>query len=171
MISFLKKGKEAEYLLCELFQIFGETKMSSENEDIYEHWDFSFTIKVDVKTMKKLNRNDEDYNEDIHWIELRNVHGNKGWVHGKAQVIAFETKETWILVERPKLIELLDSKIIDKENFVTSPQLYRIYRRSNRKDAVVLINTQDLKDVSFLNISKKKLEQKYSKLKSLENTL
>lgn len=171
MISFLKKGKEAEYLLCELFKIFGETQMSSEQEDIHEHWDFSFTIKVDVKTMKKLNRNDEDYNEDIHWIELRNVHGNKGWVHGKAQVIAFETKETWILVERPKLIELLDKKIVDKENFVTSPQLYRIYRRSNRKDAVVLVNTQDLKEISFLNISKKKLEDQYSKLKKLENTL
>jgi hypothetical protein len=171
MISFLKKGKEAEYLLCELFQIFGETKMSSENEDIYEHWDFSFTIRVDVKTMKKLNRNDEDYNENIHWIELRNVHGKRGWVHGNAQVIAFETKLAWILVERPKLIELLDEKIIDKENFVTTPQLYRIYRRSNRKDAVVLVNTSDLKNESFLILDKLKLEDKYKKMKELQNLL
>jgi hypothetical protein len=171
MISFLKKGKEAEYLLCELFKIFGETKMASEYEDIHEHWDFSFTINIDVKTMKKLNRNDEDYNEDIHWLELRNVHGKKGWVHGKAQVIAFETKKSWILVERPRLIELLDSKIIDKENFVTSPKLYRIYRRSNRKDAIVLVFTNDLKNISFLDIDKEKLNNKYNKMKELENIL
>ena len=171
MISFLKKGKEAEYLLCEFFKIFGETKMASEHEDINEHWDFSFNIRIDVKTMKKLNRNDEDYNEDIHWIELRNVHGNKGWVHGKAQVIAFETKRSWILVERPRLIELLDSKILDKENFVTSPELYRIYRRSNRNDAVVLVPTNDLKDSSFLILDKNEIQSKYNKMQELKNTL
>ena len=145
--------------------------MASEHEDINEHWDFSFNIRIDVKTMKKLNRSDEDYNEDIHWIELRNVHGNKGWVHGKAQVIAFETKRSWILVERPRLIELLDSKILDKENFVTSPELYRIYRRSNRKDAVVLVPTNDLKDSSFLILDKNKIHSKYNKMQELENTL
>lgn len=171
MISFLKKGKEAEYLLCEIFKIFGETRMASDHEDIHEHWDFSFNIHIDVKTMKKLNRNDEDYNEEIHWIELRNVHGKRGWVHGKAQIIAFETKRAWILVERPVLIELLDSKIIDKENFVTSPELYRIYRRSNRKDAVVLVKTTDLKDISFLILDKHKIESKYKKMQELENSL
>ena len=145
--------------------------MASEHEDIHEHWDFSFNIRIDVKTMKKLNRNDEDYNEDIHWIELRNVHGNKGWVHGKAQVIAFETKGSWILVERPRLIELLDSKILDKENFVTSPELYRIYRRSNRNDAVVLVPTNDLKDSSFLILDKNEIQSKYNKMQELKNTL
>ena len=74
-----------------------------------------------------------------------------------------------------KLINLLDSnkdeKIIDKENFVTTPQLYRIYRRSNRKDAVVLVNTSDLKIVSFLILDKLKLEDKYKKMKNLKNLL
>jgi hypothetical protein len=171
MISFLKKGKEAEYLLCEIFKIFGETRMASDYEDIHEHWDFSFNIHIDVKTMKKLNRNDENYNEDIHWIELRNVHGKQGWIHGKAQVIAFETKRAWILVERPKLIEMLDEKILDIDNYVTSPQLYRIYRRSNRKDAVVLVNTKDIKDIAFLILDKNKLEEKYKRMRELENIL
>ena len=55
-------------------------------------------VKVDVKALKRTNRNDNDVDENIHWVEIRNVRGKKGWLYGDSGLIAFETKDYFVFV-------------------------------------------------------------------------
>ncbi len=134
----------------------GVTKSSSVQNRL-EHWDFlleqtaeckdnmlsniiisqdgisseSKSIKVDVKSMKKINRTDEFCQQRLVWIEMSGNGTNKGWLYGSlADIIAFETINTFVLVSRLKLIEFVD-KNVNKEMFVKTPSnaLYCMYNR------------------------------------------
>ena len=125
------------------FQISKATK----NQDIYEHWDFKVNKSlVDVKGLKKVSRSDGNYNYDIAWLEIQNVRGNLGWLKGKADFIAFEQKDYFLIVERGSLLNWLRKKITDV-NFVTSSRLalYRLYQRSGRKDIISMVKISDFK--------------------------
>lgn len=63
------------------------------------------TYSIDVKSMKKSNRKDATPDDQIHWIELQNVRGNPGWIYGKADFIAFELMNSWLIISRKKLID------------------------------------------------------------------
>lgn len=111
---------------------------SSTFNDRTEHWDFE--IKFDVK---KIRSTDEFGESDYHWIEIMNVNGHKGWLYGKADYIAFETKNYWIIVETNALREFTERVLINSEiTFTKEP--YRIYRRKDRLDKVVMVPTLDL---------------------------
>lgn len=99
-----------------------------------------------MKSLKKHNRNDVVFDDSIHWIELQNVNGKKGWLYGKAKYIAFETNTSWIIVSRVKLINWIDNKIVDK-TISNSKELYKLYRRSGRLDIIIKILTDDLKEI------------------------
>ena len=47
-------------------------------------------------------------------IELKNVHGNIGWLYGEANYFAFETVDYWIIVEKLLLQELIADKCKEK---------------------------------------------------------
>lgn len=56
----------------------------------YKHIDFIINseklnkdIKIDVKASKKVNRNDTSTNNDILWVEFKNVQGKNGWLYGE----------------------------------------------------------------------------------------
>ena len=90
----------------------GEVIKSNKKSDIYDHIDLVWikdfkNITFDVKAAKKSQRSDlyPDYN--IHWIELKNVKGNPGWLFGKSDYIAFECKDFWLCVDRKNLISIL----------------------------------------------------------------
>jgi len=104
----LKRGKKAENAFKEILKKHGFNPIpSTEQEDINEHWDFKIKkkgkeYKIDVKSMKKIGRKDEEVQDRWHWIELHGVRKNdKGWLYGgKADFIAFETKESFLIVRR-----------------------------------------------------------------------
>jgi len=126
---------------------------SSQNEDINEHWDLlmekgKYSIKVDVKGMKKINRKDDLTQDDWHWIELHGVREkDPGWLYGgKSEYIVFETKISFILVERQKLIQLV-SQEVDFSRVAYKPEdaPYAIYyRRREGHDKLTLIETKKL---------------------------
>jgi len=124
--------------------LFKNFKEATKKENIYDHIDLTVDgMTVDVKGMKKLNRDDADVNPDIHWIEFQNVRGDKGWVYGKADYIAFETPDGFIMIDRISLLEwcremITDRKIKDKK------ELYKLYSRKGRKDVISLVRTEDL---------------------------
>lgn len=129
---------------------------SSKHEDINDHIDLIWTINdkqytFDVKGVKKNNRIDTNYNDSIHWIELQNVNGKKGWLYGKAQYIVFETNINWIIVKRLKLIDFIDSKITDR-TITNTKELYTLYRRTGRKDVITKIPTSDLLQIGKILI-------------------
>jgi hypothetical protein len=169
--SFFSQGKKVEYLFTDILQSFGTTQEATKDQDIHEHWDVSLTTLFDVKGLRKVKRNDDDYNENIQWIELRNVHGNKGWIHGKAHIIAFETIDYWILVERKRLLTFINRKVQDKQTLHTEPQLYKLYRRSGREDVLTMIKTLDLCSISFAILDKKQEEEKLKESENIEKLL
>ncbi|MCK9541940.1 MAG: hypothetical protein M0R03_07920 [Novosphingobium sp.] len=84
---------------------------SSTKEDINEHWDVGVKLTFDVKGLRKVNRKDNTTDENIHWVELKNTMGNKGWLYGDATHFAFETDDYWIVVEKFKLQEFIKNKL------------------------------------------------------------
>ena len=127
-----------------------QIKKSSNDEDIHEHWDFKVNNSlVDVKGLKKTSRSDNDFNHDETWIEFQNVRGNKGWIKGKADFIAFERMDYFLITRRIDLLEWCRSKIKDLY-LVSQPNqaLYRLYQRKGRKDIISIIKIKDfMKDI------------------------
>ena len=66
----------------------------TEKQDCEEHWDLMINdCKVDVKAIKKNN-------ENIHFIEFKNVQGKRGWLYGNEKTdMAFEG---WLQMEKYK---------------------------------------------------------------------
>mgnify|MGYP003342329040 CR=1 FL=1 len=120
---------------------------SSENQDIHEHWDFKVRDSlIDVKGLKRTARSDKNFNQEEIWVELQNVRGRKGWLRGKADYIAFEHEDYFLIVNRQELLDWCKKKI-KISSFVSNPRqaLYRLYQRKNRKDIISIIKTEDFK--------------------------
>lgn len=150
-LVFLKKGKDKENQFSKLFSTAIET---SQNEDMNEHVDVFVNVGVDVKGLKKINRNDQNTNEHIHWIEIRGVK-DAGWLYGgKADFFAFETIDYWVVVEKEDLKDLIKKKT--KKEKVDKPEdaLYKLYGRKNRNDLLTMVKTIDLMSISTVIINK-----------------
>lgn len=142
-MGYLKDFKIIEEKFAEFIKKYGETSSSTRTEDINEHWDVKLDVKFDVKALKKVKRNDEHPDENIHWVELRNVNGDKGWLYGDADYFVFETDDYWLVVEKENLQKFISEKC--KEKIKTEePALYKFYTRKDRKDVVTLVKTIDL---------------------------
>lgn len=121
---------------------------SRANQDMFEHWDYLVDGKyrVEVKSRKKAKRSDDSPNDSIIYVEFANVRGDPGWLYGKADFIAFERKEGFLLVNRQKLILLAESLI--SSQYARRPSLYKRYQRHNRPDECVgLLAFSDLSSI------------------------
>ena len=146
-MGYVKEFKKVEEKFGETIKQFGETSQSTKEQDIHEHWDIKLDVKFDVKAIKKTNRYDTEPNENIHWVELKNVRGDKGWLYGDAHYFAFETEDYWIIVEKQSLQDLIADKCKDKIRTL-KPELYKLYQRTDRLDIVTLVKTIDLCSVA-----------------------
>lgn len=149
-MGFLSEGKKVEKRFAKLFN---NVEFSSESDDINKHFDLTIKYKVDVKSLKKVLRTDDGPNENVHWVELVNVNGDKGWLYGEADFFAFELEEYWVIVSREKLIKLIERKLVNKETII--PIKYHLYSRKNRKDKLTLVKTLDLIYISECILRKK----------------
>jgi len=143
-------GKLSE---AEFANLFTNVTPSTKEQDMYEHWDLKLTTKIDVKAIKKENRYDTVYNENFHWVEIKNVHGKLSWLYGEADYFAFETEDYWILVDKLKLQDFMRTKMTGKKvGKVKDP--YELYQRDGRKDVIVKVKTIDLIYISTKIIKK-----------------
>lgn len=141
--SFLKEGKEKE---DEFAKLLGGATKATQKEDMSEHWDIKIQkeVRIDVKAIKR-DRRSGGYNEDIHWVELKNVLGRDGWLYGNATHFAFETCKYWIIVEKMSLQVLISDLCKSKVRTSNAGDaLYKLYSRSGRKDLITKIKTIDL---------------------------
>ena len=130
----LERGKIAEKEYAKLYKNC-EVVFSEGKTDWEEHWDVMISgVKIDVKAIKK-----ED--ENIHFVEFRNVLGNKGWLYGDADGFAFETKDYWIEVKKDRLQEMVHEKCMDK---VMGWDFYEMANRPGAKDLFTKVKTLDL---------------------------
>lgn len=115
-------------------------------------------IKVDVKARKKTSRRDKKFNDKWLWIEFKNVQGNEGWVYGKANFIAFERKEDFIIINRVTLRNWLGRSSVrwDLPTVKNAWEAkYRIYTRRGRKDQLTQVKMSDILKLPNLKIWKK----------------
>lgn len=148
--DFLKEGKEKEVMFADLFSSYS---LSDKNTDIIEHYDLTIgNTRIDVKGLKKVNRWDNEVNENIHWVEIKGITGHLGWLYGEADYFAFETFDYWILVSKIKLQELIKTRTIKK--WVKEKELYKLYQRPNKQDVITLVKTIDLCSIAESIINK-----------------
>jgi len=155
-----KMGDEAANKFVQICKSKGyKLKKANKKQDMYEHWDYQITRNipltgsclVDVKAAKKINRSDDKPSYDWTWVEIRNVRGNDGWLKGKADYMAFEQKDHFIIVKRDELRKWCKKKIdLETKVSITEEAKYTLYTRKDRKDIISLINLNDLKkDVQY----------------------
>ena len=96
-------------------------------------------FSVDVKAMKKINRYDSAAQDKLVYVEFKNVRGDRGWLYGDADLIAFETKETFEIVSRKNLVNYCEQNVERKFVSYAREALYKFYRRDGRKDLISII--------------------------------
>lgn len=137
-------GQEAEDLFYDTMQSLGKTvRRATEEENIKQQFDIVCDgVKYDVKAPKKLNRGDT-CSTNILWVELYNVLGNRGWIKGEADRIAFLKGKEFITVDREELYQLVRTLVTDL-NIYSKKGYCKLYRRKGRKDIVTYIDFSDI---------------------------
>jgi hypothetical protein len=138
-MGFLADGKKTEESFAEIFD---NVDFSSAKEDINEHWDLKVSFKIDVKGLKKRRRGDDGADETIHWVEIKNVNGKKGWLYGDADYFAFELEKYWVIVNKLTLQDYIAKNTVKEYSIV--PIVNRLYKRDGRKDVLTLVSSIDL---------------------------
>lgn len=177
------EDKFAEVLTHFGYQVFDAT----EEENIKDHIDKYFITpeaiywgsfqqhSVDIKGIKDFNKCDNlskylSYNI----LEYTNVNGDKGWLYGKADYIAFETEYSFILVVRSELLKFaLDTSIISPLRIDKDPEHYpnpsicdafhKMYRRKDALDIITVVSNEELKQLNGSVIFSKDMTQIYNK--------
>ena len=123
---------------------------STIKENKYKHIDCrikknNFIHTVDVKARKRLSREDKNKKDEIIWIELRNIFGYNGWLYGEQDLIAFEQENSFIIVNRLSLVDIVKTKM-KNSLIVNNPynSLYNKYTRKGRNDLLTTIKRDDL---------------------------
>lgn len=138
--------------------VYSSTKWENQNK----HIDVKFILEeckvtFDVKSEKKVSRSDSDASKDFTWVELQNNFGGKGWLYGSEKYIAFEWDDSFIIVDRKKLLDLTNTKkipglIFDKDEFVPYCQYQR--KKWGNNDICVLTPIADIIEISHMIIKK-----------------
>jgi hypothetical protein len=152
-VGYVKKFKAVEDKFATVIKQLGEVNPSTTEQDINEHWDVKLDVKFDVKAVKKVNRIDDETDESIHWVELINVRGAKGWLYGDADYFAFELNDYWVIVAKKELQDFIADKCKNKETS-EKPELYKLYNRAGRSDMITLVKTIDLMYIAEQTIKK-----------------
>jgi hypothetical protein len=145
-------GQTAEQRFAQLLE---GSRRATTQEDILEHWDVKSVAgtKYDVKAMKKWKRSDPEPTDRMHYVELRNVHGELGWLYGEADYIVFETRRYWIVVKRRTLMPFIEGLTENNERS-EEPAVYKLYQRTGRQDEMTVVPTVDLLAISEATIKK-----------------
>lgn len=149
--SSFELGQNAESNFVEAIQKTGAQITKSSKSDEFKHIDFyiqtsdNLKFSVEVKSRKKIKRKDSSVNDELIWIEFKNVRGMRGWLYGAADLIAFERENDFVMVNR-KLLARLCEKLCDltKLNVDVQMPLYTGYQRRNRLDLLSLIKMSDI---------------------------
>ena len=158
----LELGERAENLFVSLAKNLGwKVSPASKDENIDEHWDYliekdALAFKVEVKSRKRISRDDDGTQSEFTWVELHGVRpADAGWLFGKADLIAFEKENSFILARKADLLAVVNEKV-NLVAKVSEPKdaVYKIYKRDGRKDKLTLLPMDDIEAVKFMEWQK-----------------
>ena len=133
-------GKKAENLFMSLFSKNKKVECtpSTEDQNKIEHIDcFCGGWSFDVKGQRKKKRQDDDFCEDQILLEIKGVFGFDGWLYGKAQFIAWEKSDSFIIFRREDLVN----------HYETNQGIYQ--KQSRDKDCFVWVPLEHLKKLKY----------------------
>ena len=127
-------------------------------EEQYKHIDFVVlhprTLKpnmVDVKSTKKVSRDEAITNSDILWVEIVNVQGYRGWLYGCSDYVALynQSEQIFYIVSTKDLCNLCNNLCVN--GYASGPYdaLYKLYTREGRKDVISMIKFSDLSNIPY----------------------
>jgi hypothetical protein len=140
------RGQSVEDAFKSIMDRKGITYREASRDEQFQHFDYVTSVgTIDVKARKKINRSDDDEQDDLVWVEFKNTAGNAGWLTSDVDFIAFERKDDFVVVRRHALLELANEKC-DLTNMVNRPSdaLYKGYQRRGRLDLISIIKMQDI---------------------------
>jgi len=143
------RGQEVEKEFSVLLKKRDANFRKSSREEQFKHIDYHSSFgTIDVKAKKRINRGDEEEQDELIWLEFKNVQGRDGWLCGKTDVIAFERNNDFVLVKRVRLLEMANNKC-DLKKRVDTPRnaLYKGYQRKGRKDLISLVKMSDILEI------------------------
>ncbi len=108
--------------------------------------------RVEVKAMKAARRG-EPPNAEILYIETKNIIGEKGWVYGASDEIAFEQPWGFLIVPRMALVAMTEYYKSKAKRAHVSGIPYTLYGRKDRQDEVLIIRTDDLYRLSVFKFA------------------
>lgn len=124
-------------------------------QEQYKHIDFivenpEHIVTIDVKAPKKVSRNG-DVDEEIIWVEFKNVQGNAGWLYGGNEFVAFytQTEDSFYVIKTAELALLCESLCNQGYTDKANDALYKRYTREGRKDEISMIKFSDLMKAEF----------------------
>lgn len=148
-VKSLQMGQKAEDLFVKLCKENNlHYRYASKYENMNDHFDFivnkfppSFTKKnIEIKGIKCPFRGAEP-DPTLIYVELQNVNGGKGWIFGKADIIAFEQpQQKFLCVEREELcrkaLEVANTAPFGKQSGIKGT----LWSRKDRNDLVVSLD-------------------------------
>jgi hypothetical protein len=158
-------GDNSEQRFKRIMESYGKTvKESTEEQNMFDHIDFfihdnGIVYSVDVKGPKGKNRQDPNKaakpaNVSWNFVEFKNIKGNPGSLYGKADFIAFEVTEGFVIANRKSLINYCDT-VVDKNTFVDRAEYakYKMYSRTKwgNKDEISYIEISKIPGAKLLN--------------------
>ncbi len=144
--SSWKRGQGVEAMFAKLLNKRTDNVRAANLKEQFSHVDYISDFgKIDVKARKRVARKDTDVQDDLVWLEFKNVQGKHGWLYGKSDWIAFEREEDFVMVKRHYLA-LMAEKLCDVGDRVAvgKDALYKGYQRSGRKDLLSIVKMSDV---------------------------
>jgi len=147
-------GQTAEDQFYNYYKSAGKRiRTATKFENHKKHYDFvTFEerlrkyIRVEVKSMKARKRGQEP-DPTIAYLEVHNIDGYPGWVYGQADAIAFQTPTGFLIVNRKRLVEIVND-YYKKLPYVTESGIeYTLYGRFNRKDLVMILPFSEIEKI------------------------
>jgi hypothetical protein len=148
------QGSNAEKSFKDILISEGMSVRDASIQEQISHVDFIVTFnnqitRYEVKSRKKINRNDNDSQDELVWIEIQNVRGDLGWLYGASDYIVFEREKDFIVVDREKLADFITLKCnLRKIARRASEALYIKYQRWGRNDCLTLIQNSDIESLA-----------------------
>ncbi len=136
------KGSASEDLFGQLLSKYGQVNKATSDQDMYEHWDYSLvptgsnvTYTYDVKCPTNY--------PGFVWLELANVNGQAGSLHGKADYMAFHLPDKFLIQKREVcLTYALHYRQGDVMAMNGNPKPYHVYSRKGKRDQILFMPVQ-----------------------------
>lgn len=140
------RGQEVEREFAGLLRKRDPDFRKATKQEQYRHIDYhSYFGTIDVKAKKKISRSDSSEQDDLIWLEFKNVQGKEGWLTGETDVIAFERDNDFVLLLRKNILYWAQRKCdLNKKVSYSKNALYKGYTRKGRNDLISIVKMGDM---------------------------